>query len=234
MAAATDRSAGLVLTVDEWQLADRTELAELAAALQQHVPDNWPIVVVMAGLPGHRERRLSVTYLERGEWHELDLLDEPATLDALTKPALAAGRPFTKEAAQLLASTTGGYPYAIQVFGHHAWRRSTGAKTITLPHVHDTIPTAQRDLAAGLYTSRWDDATPAEQSYLIALATVLHTAGNANGSTVAAELGKANTAVSYLRDRLIRKGTIIANGRQLSFPVPGMTQWILDHAQSDS
>src|SRR5919112_4931963 len=49
--AALAHGAGLVLTVDELQLASRSELADLAATLQQHVPDDWPLVVILAGLP---------------------------------------------------------------------------------------------------------------------------------------------------------------------------------------
>ncbi len=82
-AAALDREAGLVLTVDELQLAARTELSDLAATLQQHVPDHWPFVVVLAGLPSIRDSQRGVTYLERAEWHLVGLLDATATRFAL-------------------------------------------------------------------------------------------------------------------------------------------------------
>ena len=78
-AAAAERSAGIVITVDEAQLADRGELADFAATLQQHVPDNWPLVVILAGLPSIRDTHRRVTYLERGEWQVLGLLDRSAT-----------------------------------------------------------------------------------------------------------------------------------------------------------
>lgn len=109
-AAALARNSGLVLTIDELQLAKREELADLAATLQEHVPDGWPLVVAVAGLPTIRDPQRSVTYLERGEWHELGLLDYPDTLQALTAPAKAAGRPFTADGAQPLAEASGGYP----------------------------------------------------------------------------------------------------------------------------
>ena len=228
--AALEHGAGLVLTVDELQLAARSELADLAATLQQHVPDDWPLVVVLAGLPSlrhaQRESRRAVTYLERAEWHVLGLLDPTATAEALREPARQAGRPMSDSAQKLLAETSGGYPYAIQVLGHHAWRASTGSSSIELRHARAAAAAAEADLAAGLYTSRWHGASPKEQQYLSALADLLAAGGSAGGADVARALGRTTQQVSYLRDRLIRKGTIFAEAGNLVFAVPGMADWV--------
>jgi hypothetical protein len=228
--AALAHGAGLVLTVDELQLASRSELADLAATLQQHVPDNWPLVVILAGLPSlrdvQRESRRAVTYLERAEWHVLGLLDPAATAEALAEPARQAGRPMSDRARALLAAASGGYPYAIQVLGHHAWRASAGESSIEVRHARAAAAAAEADLAAGLYTSRWHGASPKEQEYLRALARVLATQGSAGGADVARELGRTTQQVSYLRDRLIRKGTIFAEAGTLVFAVPGMADWV--------
>ena len=233
MEAAVDRKAGLVLTIDELQLADRRELADLAAVLQAHIPDAWPVVLIAAGLPTLREPTKSVTYLERAEWHELGLLSEPDSIDALRQPAQEAGRPMSAAAAHELAAAAGGYPYAVQVMGHHAWRASTGASRITRTHVRTAMPAAQADLAAGLYASRWDDASPRERDYLTALANLTTTAPagvEVTGVDVAKRLGEGTREVSYLRDRLLKKGTLFTRGRVLQFVTPGMGEWIRDHA----
>jgi hypothetical protein len=218
---------GLAITVDELQLADRAELANLAAVLQQHVGDHWPLVVAGAGLPSLRERDRSVTYLERGEWHELGLLGPADTVEALTGPAAEAGRPMDPEAAQVLARASGGYPYAIQVLGHHAWRASHGRAEIGPAHARAGLADAQQDLSAGLYASRWSDASPKEREYLAALAGLPEGSG---GGDVARRLGKPTSKVSYLRDRLIKKGTIFPERGALRFLVPGMAEWIREQA----
>ncbi len=229
--AALAHGAGLVLTVDELQLASRSELADLAATLQQHVPDDWPLVVILAGLPSlrdaQRESRRAVTYLERAEWHVLGLLDPAATAEALAEPARQAGRPMSDSARRLLAEASGGYPYAIQVLGHHAWRASSGSSTIEVRHARAAATAAEADLAAGLYTSRWHGASPKEQEYLAALARLLTVQGSAGGADVARALGRTTQQVSYLRDRLIRKGTIFGEAGTLVFAVPGMAEWVL-------
>jgi len=84
----------------------------------------------------------------------------------------------------------------------------------------------QRDPGAGLYASRWRDATPREQDYLRALTGLVSGGGPITGGDVARELRQTTQAVSYLRNRLLRKGTIYADGRSLRFAVPGMAEWI--------
>lgn len=226
--AALARRAGLVITIDELQLADKSELADFAATLQQHVPDNWPLVVIFAGLPSIRDTQRGVTYLERGEWHVLGLLDDDATRSALGDPAKTAGRPMSAEACTALAGASGGYPYAIQVMGHHAWRESTGRATIEGHHASAAIVAAGEDLGSGLYESRWQDASPKEREYLTELARLAVDQDKVAAADVARSLDKQPKAVSYLRDRLIRKGTIFAEVGTLRFAVPGMAAWILE------
>lgn len=228
-AAAQERHAGLVVTMDEVQLAERSELADFAATLQQHVPDNWPLVVILAGLPNIRDSQRGVTYLERSEWHVLGLLGPDASVEALTVPAERAGRPMSAPAATALAKASGGYPFAIQVVGHHAWRASSSSRRIDASHVRAAIDAAERDLAAGLYASRWEDASAKEREYLAALAALLVDGGRADGADVARALGRTTREVSYLRDRLLRKGTIFAEAGDLRFAVPGMAGWIRSH-----
>lgn len=232
-----EHRSGLVLTVDEAQFARRGELADLSAIVQEHVPRGWPLVVVVAGLPTMRSARRTVSYLERGDWHDIGLLDRTDTLFALRGPAEEAGRPFDPRAAQLLGDAAGGYPYAIQVYGHHAWRMSTGSTRITLVHARKAAPLAEADLERSLFTSRWQGASPREQEYLVALAdlTSSHDGRGVRptGGDVARRLGVPSTRASYLRDRLLKKGTIAADGSSLRFAVPGMGDYILRQAPGD-
>ena len=109
----------------------------------------------------------SVTYLERGAWHELGLLGRRDTVQALRAPAQAAGRPMDEAAAELLAGASGGYPYAVQLYGHHAWRTSTGKRRIDRPAAQAALPRAQRELERGLYAARWSAASPTQKRYLV-------------------------------------------------------------------
>ena len=129
-------------------------------------------------------------------------------------------------AADLLATSSGGYPYAVQVLGHHAWRASSGTRKITEAHAQSALPRAEADLATALYAGRWADASAKEREYLTAVAATLDGADSTTGSRVAAHLGATAKELSYLRDRLLKKGTLVASGRTLRLPVPGMAHWI--------
>jgi AAA ATPase domain len=227
-AAAIECDAGLLLTVDELQLAARAELGDLAATMQQHIPDNWPLVVVFAGLPSIRSTQRGVTYLERAEWHLLGLLDIEATRFALQEPARDAGRPMTDPAARRLAEASGGYPYAIQLMGHHAWRASAGSTSIDDAHATPAIRAAQDELATGLYASRWEDASGREQEYLRHLAALAASSPRVTGATVATAMRTTTKAVSVPRNRLIQKGLIYAEGEAIRFSIPGMASWVRD------
>jgi hypothetical protein len=228
MTAAVERDAGLLVTLDELQNATPAELHELGGVLQETVPENWPLVVAVAALPSLREKRGNrlPTYLERAEWHPLDALPGPDARTALTGPADRSGRPMTDGAADLLIAQSGGYPYAIQVAGHFAWRASHGSDTITAAHATSALPRITADLDQ-LFLSRWEDASGREQEYLTALATAELTVDEPNGGQVAEVLGRPVKSVSYLRDRLIKKGTVYRSGAGgLHFITPGMGAWV--------
>ncbi len=228
MTAAIERNAGLLLTLDELQNASAAALHELGGVLQESVPEGWPLVVAIAALPslrGKRGNRLP-TYLERAEWYELDTLTKSDAREAMVGPAERAGRPMTDDAADALLALAGGYPYAIQVTGHFAWRASHGAETIAEWHARAAEPRIVADLDQ-LFVSRWEDASPREREYLTALATAEISHPEPNGGHVAAVLGERVSAVSYLRDRLMKKGTIYRDGAGgLRFITPGMGRWV--------
>jgi hypothetical protein len=220
------REIGFVLTLDEAHLATRRELAALAALLQEGTGERWPVVVVIAGLPSMRAPEHSVTYLERGAWHELGLLSGEETVRALRLPAEAAGRPMVQDAATLLAEASGGYPYAIQLYGHHAWRASSCHDRIDLAAAQAALPRAQRALEDGLYAARWSAASPTQKRYLTALATIAATTNPTTARALADELGRTPKQLSSVRDDLIKAGTLTVDGNELRFTIPGMGAYI--------
>jgi hypothetical protein len=221
------RETGFVLTLDEAHLATRRELSALVALLQEGTGERWPVVVVVAGLPLMRAPEHSVTYLERGTWHELGLLSSEETVRALRLPAEAGGRPMDEDAAIVLAEASGGYPYAIQLYGHHAWRAANGHDRIDLAAAQAALPRAQRALEDGLYAARWSAASPTQKRYLTALATIAATTNPTTARAVADELGSTPKQLSSVRDELIKAGTLTVDGDELRFTIPGMSAYVL-------
>lgn len=218
---------GVVLTLDEVHLAARRELAALAALLQEGTGERWPFVVVLAGLPLMRAPEHSVTYLERGAWHELGMLSREDTVRALSLPAQTGGRPMDEDAALILAEASGGYPFAVQLYGHYAWRTSTGHATIDATAAHAALPRAHQELERGLYASRWTAASPSQKRYLAGLAAVAATEAHTTARAVADELGRTPKQLSSVRDELIKQGTLTVEGDELRFTIPGMSAFVL-------
>jgi hypothetical protein len=225
-ALAVARESGFVLSIDEAHLASRRELAALAALLQEGTGERWPIVVVIAGLPLMRAPEHSVTYLERGAWHELGLLSVEETVRALRLPARAGGRPMARDAATVLAHASGGYPYAIQLYGHHAWRAADGSGTIDLDAANAALPRAQRELERGLYAARWTAASPSQRRYLTAAANLAGAGAPTTARAIADELGRTPKQLSSVRDELIKQGTLTVEGAELRFTIPGMGSFV--------
>ncbi len=225
---AIDLDTGFVLTIDEMQLADRTELATLASLLQAGAGEDWPIATAGAGLPVMRQPEHAVTYFERATWHELGLLDPQESIDALEGPAAQAGRPLDLDAAERLALEAGGYPYAIQVYGHYAWRASDGADRITLEAATSACDRAGRALAQGLYAGRWSAASPTQRTYLATVARLVVDQTPATGRAIADQLGRTTRQLSSVRSDLLKQGTLTIDGDELRFTIPGMAEWVLE------
>ncbi|HEY5194743.1 MAG TPA: AAA family ATPase [Solirubrobacteraceae bacterium] len=224
---ATRLGSGVVITLDEAHLAARRELAALAALLQEGTGERWPVVVVLAGLPLMRAPEHSVTYLERGAWHELGMLTREDTIRALRRPADAAGRPMDEEAALILAKASGGYPFAVQLYGHYAWRASNDSEKIDMAAANTALPRAHAELERGLYAARWTAASQSQRRYLAAIASVAATGRTATARAVADELGRTPKQLSTVRDDLIKQGTLTVEGDELRFTIPGMSAFVL-------
>jgi AAA ATPase domain len=225
----TRLESGVVITLDEAHLAVRRELAAFAALLQEGTGGHWPFVVVFAGLPLMRAPEHSVTYLERGAWHELGMLSREDTIRALRLPAQAGARPMDEDAASILAEASGGYPFAVQLYGHYAWRASTGHDTIDATAANIALPRAHQELERGLYAARWTTASPSQKRYLASLATVAAHGAPTTARAVADELGRTPKQLSSVRDELIKQGTLTVEGDQLRFTIPGMSAFVLTH-----
>ena len=92
VALAAEGETGIVLTVDEAQDAGAEELRALATFHQRAVEANWPVVLLVAGLPPLRTGGLKSSF-ERADWFDIGPLSPSATLTALAEPAVRAGRP---------------------------------------------------------------------------------------------------------------------------------------------
>lgn len=225
--AAAARTSGVLLSIDDLHLAPAGDVGDLAAVLDRHAADDWPLVVVVARRPTVGSPEVPVPYLDRGERLEVGLLAPEDAAHALRGPAASAGRPLSAAGAALLAEASGGHPYAVQVLGDHAWCRSDGAPAMTVEHAAAALIPAEATLADGLYTDHWHDASPEEQAYLVTVARLLDGATSVTrDGVVAAHVGGTPEELSEVADRVVGRGALVAADRTVRFPVPGMATWV--------
>lgn len=237
LGALADRDSGLVLVVDEAQAARPDDFTSLASRLQRAVGESLPLVTLIAGLPALRRRTSevgqSLGYLERADWHELGSLSPDETRLALEATAAQGGRPIEPGASAMLVEASGGYPYAVQVIGKHAWRSSRGALSINPGHARAALAPAQRELERNLYHARWAQAPARERAYMQVVAELVESGRAVTGRAVADRLGTTTRAVSTTRARLLSRGTLLARGEELEFMVPGMAAWVRRQQHGD-
>jgi hypothetical protein len=221
---------GLLLTLDELQEAPETDLAALAAAMQD-LPDA-PLVVICAGLPHTPDRLMAAgSFSERFQYQVLGPLDQVDANAALLVPATARGVGWDQDAADLILSNAAGAPYLIQLYGDAAWRHANPPPRgrVRLEHAKAGIRTATTELHSGLFRGRWNRASALEQQYLSAIAACLGPDGTAETHAVSARLSRTPAQLSYLRSRLLDKGLITAAGRgRVGFTLPGFDAFVAE------
>lgn len=226
-------SGGLLVTVDELQVASAPDLALLAATLHRLNVDHPSAAVLFAGtgLPFTPDalRKAGVTHPDR-----LFVLESiPLTLEhddaryAVVEPARQAGVVWTPEAAAAVVEASNGYPAHLQMFAHATWTAATGPDQITLADAETALPQVAAQLERRTLGPRWDRISDRQMEFLAALA--LH-GGRASTAAIAATLGRTQQELSWLREELIEEGDIYAPKRgQLAMAVPLFNRYVLSH-----
>lgn len=205
--AAAERNTAVVLFADELQYVPEEQLAALIMALHSAIQAQLPITMVAAGLPqilGAMGRAKS--YAERlFEFVLIDRLDESAARTALCLPALREGVEFSDDAVAVVCEQSGGYPYFLQEWGKQSWNVAE-ASPISGDDARRATEEVLADLDASFFRVRFDRLTPAEKTYMRAMAEL--GPGPHRSGDVADQLARKVTAVAPVRNALISKGMI--------------------------
>lgn len=217
-AVSDDRQGGLVLAVDELQVAAPADIAVTAAALHRLNVDHpdAPVVMIATGLPSVPKalRDAGVTHPDR-LFNVITLpghLTGDAAGAALIEPAAAHGVLWEPEALAAIIEVTGGYPAHLQLFAHHTWVAAPGPNRIRLKDAHEGIRRGANEVERRSFGPHWNELPPREQEFITAVAVA---GGQAPIRVIATALGRTTKDLSDLRDTLIKKGDIYSPARAL-------------------
>lgn len=218
--AAQERERGLLLAIDEVQYLNSEELGGLISAIHRTAQLGLPAILVGAGLPqlpglaGDAK-----SYAERlFDFPAIGSLSDEDAFAALSLPAEERDVTFEPAALKALLGYTKGYPYFLQEWGYHVWNAAP-ASPITLDDVELAAPDVQRQLDENFFRVRMDRLTPAEKSYLVAMAEL--GAGPHRSGDIASKLGVKVESVAPRRSILIKKGMLYSPAHgDTAFTVP--------------
>jgi hypothetical protein len=218
--AAADRKTGIVLAIDEVQYLSSEELGALISAVHRTVQLSLPVVLVGAGLPqlpGLTGEAKS--YAERlFEFPRIGSLDDENARDVLRLPVAEQNIDFEPGALDALLERTQGYPYFLQEWGYEVWNVAAGSP-INHNDVATAAPLVQRKLDENFFMVRMDRLTPAERTYLHAMAEL--GPGPHRSGDIASKIGVQVESVAPRRSALIRKGMIYSPAHgDTAFTVP--------------
>jgi AAA ATPase domain len=228
------RHSGVLVAIDEAQELSPAALADVGMIAQTVAHgEGHPVAIAIAGTPELSGQLLrSGSFLERMPRTELGMLSRDEARLALLEPANARGVIWEEPGLNAVCSAAGGYPYFVQLGGHHAWEHATDPDRIT---AQDALSACRQinDNADRMFRDRWARLGPAQRAYLATVAiSVLEAPQRSSVATrhVAAVLGKQHSELTRVRSSLINDHHLLRPvGRgEVEFAIPRFGIWLQD------
>nr|WP_244977443.1 ATP-binding protein [Corynebacterium lizhenjunii] len=232
------KGTGVLLSIDEVQDADASDLMELATAYQDVIRDELDIALVAVGLPQGINRLLSlpgITFLRRAQKFVLGPFSPQNAAAAFRATPQDSGITFAPAAIDQAVVLSRGYPYMVQLVGSLAWDRAhrRGSHTITDNDIASIATAARTTLGVHVHQPALIDLSPGQRSFLEAMAHCIDPAtGSSRIADIAATLGSTTKSLSSTRQYLLDADLIEPAGYgSLRFVIPYMED-ILTHTDS--
>ena len=236
------KSAGLLVTIDEAQAAERADMVAIATAVQHLIREERNIAFVFAGLPTIASKWLNdevLTFLRRAQSEQLGDIPLQDVKDAFEDTFHDSGITIGGKALTMAADATEGYPFMMQLAGYHIWRityrrhrNDDGANgngiTVTEEDAAQGIANALSRLGDAVHGPELDGLSPIDKTYLLAMA---QDDGPSSTSTVAERMGKDVNYANIYRTRLIDAQVVKDVGYgKVDFAIPYLRQYLREHA----
>jgi len=225
--AALDRKTAVAILIDELQYLNKAELGALIMGVHRIQQLQLPLVLVGAGLPVLLELAgESKSYAERlFNFPAIGPLSRSDAFRAIQYPALQLDVRYDESALEYIYKVTEGYPYFLQEWGYVTWNVAA-ISPISFMDVELATKEVLRKLDQNFFLVRFDRLTEAQKKFLRAMARL--GSGPSKTGDIAAALNQKISAISTLRDQLIKKGIIYSPTHgELAFTVPLFDEFML-------
>ena len=231
---------GVLITLDEVQSADPSELWELSSAIQDLRRDNRHIAFVAAGLPDGINALLKhpgTTFLRRAQHVSLAPMTPQETIEILTSTAGEVNITLNSDTLDKAAALTRGYPFLIQLLGFHLVEEVRSAnRSIIEPFDVDAVTETVLDTLGQLVHGPALLGVPRSQTdYLTAMAEIQEDSSPVSTGQIAELLGKRPQDLTVVRQLLIERELLYSPRRgYLNFVIPHMAHHLLNSGTRDT
>ena len=209
-----DKSVGLVITIDEMQSGDLSEMREFGSVLQ-HVTrrEQHSVAFIGAALPQIEQTLLSdesATFLQRCSRYDIKHLTPASVRSAISEPISQNGKTIDSEALDRAVQAASGYAFMVQLIGFHSWQASGASSHISIEDMKVGIDEAQQRVGRLVLAPTWMALSDVDQRFLMAMAK------DEGESQLADIANRMNVSINYAgvyRRRLIQSGMVIAVGK---------------------
>lgn len=215
----------VLVTIDE--VRSTPELREFAAVYQLMLRENYPVSLIMTGLPQYVSELQNddvLTFLLRAGRITLMPLSLWAVKSSYEK-AFSGHRQISEETLRQMARLTCGYAYAFQLLGYFLWEKSSDhidELTIT-----DILPDYKENLYRNAYFKMYQSLTNMERNFLNVMASFDEE--EIPIGEIGRKMDKPKNYVSIYRRRLLDTQLIIAPRRgYLKFSLPFFKEFLID------
>lgn len=226
------RKAGVLITIDEAQDADRADMQVIAATVQHLIREKKNIAMVFAGITTGVLDMIngpSLTFLRRAKSEELDSLPVAEVADAMQLSFEKTGMHIEGETLDRVAAATSGYAFLTQLVGYYVWRRSAKHRddaALVLPQdAEKGIEDASREFESTVLDTALAGLPLRCVEYLLAMAD---DDGASSTAEVANRVGLKASTLTSTRRTLISRQVIEPTARgYVRFSIPRMREYLL-------
>ncbi len=234
---------GVFISIDEVQKISERDMESICAAVQMSMRKGMPVMLLLAGLPGAKEKVSSYagcTFMQRAWEVRLDSLLIDETVEAFRMPLDGVGSlAVDEDALWELAQYSLGFPYLIQLLGYYlvdayGSEQSMPPQPIGIKEAASVEPSAFQAYIENVLEPVVRPLGKGLQEYLKAAARLLDEDGSASTSEIAAALGKTLQQCSVARDRLLAHRLIAEDGRgYVRFAMPHLSAFLREKPEPE-
>lgn len=221
--------AGLLISIDETQAAERSDMIAIATAIQHQIRERRDIAIVFAGLPQMMSDLFNdevITFLRRAKTDVLTDVPIEEVRDAFAKTFRTSGMTINEPQLETAAAATQGYPYMIQLVGYHIWDAADmrDSNTVSDEDVANGIAEARIDLDNAVCIPELRGLSKNDRAYLVAMAQA---DGPSSTADIAERMGRTPNYASTYRKRLLDAYVIRETERgEVDFAVPFLREYL--------